>query len=832
MTRVRKSSDRKMLACVSALMAGASTLIAWPQMAQAQSADTRPAADSTSADGDIVVTARRREERILDTPIAITALTSEALEQRGVKNLQDLGTFVPGMNIVGQATGGGARADRSFVGVILRGMQPSTSSAQTTSMFIDGVPVTQATALQTITNPARIEVLKGPQSATFGRQTFAGAINIVTKEASDTLSGSLSGMAGTRANYDVSGELSGPLLGDVLSFRATARAFGKHGSYKNAANPNETLGDQSSKAATLQLTFKPTDSLTIKGFGLYSQLKDGPPANGYISAYALRDPQGNLVREDQSNCNVTGSSGRTTRFFCGVAPSLSSLAPQANTANTKQVVDFVNNPAGRLFPNKLKGYGLINDYYHLHLDVNWEIGDSGFSVRSLSGWNREQKSELGDLDNFNGSSFAGTGAYYREGFYNFLFLVEAESRDFSQEVRLSYDNGGKLHAAFGGSYLNARQQGSNGSPSIIGARRSGATQSRTLGAFANVSYDFTPEFSLAFDGRYQIDKLYAYAGEGGANSSGATIPAGFYAEDERIAKGTYKNFLPRVIAKYDFGSSMVYASYSKGVNPGAFNTLFITSLPPVVAEAERLGYSVQVDPEKITNYEIGAKGQLFGNIVTYDLAAFWADWTNQIQNQSTVIFVDTDGTGVRQLQVSGQTNTGKTRVKGIEANVSARLSRAVTLDLTGAYIDSKVRAGTNTAATALTGMTDFRGKESPFTSKWSGTAALSYNAPLTDKLDGFARADFVYKSGSYTDISNIVRSPDMTQVNLRAGVGNDTYRIEAFITNLFDNKAYYNVSNNSLVVPVNPSPNPSVVGGLVAQLRELRTVGIRGSFNF
>ncbi|PNU05626.1 hypothetical protein A8V01_15870 [Novosphingobium guangzhouense] len=814
-------------ACSYGAIISACSLPLLPQAAMAQ-----VTAETAGSATDIVVTARRREERILEAPLAITAMTSEALDERGIKNLQDLGSFVPGMNIVGQATGGGARADRSFVGVILRGMQPSTSAAQTVSMFIDGVPVTQATALQVLSNPARIEVIKGPQSATFGRQTFAGAINIVTKDPSDTMSGSISGMAGTRANYDVSGELSGPIFGDVLGFRATARAMGKHGSYKNASNPKETLGDQSSKAGTLELTFKPTSNLTVKGFGLYAQMKDGPSANGFISAYALSDPNGNLVRADQSNCNVTGSSGVTTRWFCGVAPKLSALSPSANTANTATVTNFLNDKSGRLVDNDLDGYGLVNDYYHLHLDVNWDIGDSGFSVRSLTGWNHEAKNELGDLDNFNGEAFTGTGSLYKDGYYNFMYLIEALSRDFSQELRVSYDNGGALQASFGGNYLNARQHGSNGSPNLIGARRNGATGSETYGVFANLSYNFTPEFSLALDGRYQIDKLYAEAGQGGVTSTGATIPAGFYAEGEKIAGKSYKNFLPRVIAKYDFGDNMFYASYSKGVNPGAFNTLFITSIPAVVAEAQKLGYGIEVAPEKITNYEIGAKGQLFGTMVTYDVAAFWADWTNQIQSQSTTIFADPDGAGIRPFQVTGSTNSGKVRVKGIEANVSTRLSPAVSVDLTGAYIDSKVREGNNSGVTALTGMTDFRGKQSPFTSKWSGTAALNYNAPISDVLDGFARLDFVYKSGAYSDVSNLVRSPDLTQVNLRAGISNDTYRIEAFITNLFNDKAYYNISNNTLIQPTTTSPNSAVSGGLVAQLRELRTIGIRGTFNF
>lgn len=818
---------------IGALVASLAAPVIAPQAAHAQAAENASEA-SNDPSGSIVVTARRREEKLLETPIAISAFTSEALTERGITNLQDLGSFVPGLNIVGQATGGGARADRSFVGVILRGMQPSTSAAQTTSMFIDGVPVGQATALQVLTNPARVEVLKGPQSATFGRQTFAGAINVVTKEASDTLTGALSGMFGTRDNYDASAELSGPLIGDVLGFRATARAFGKDGSYKNAAVPGETLGDQSSKAASLALTFKPTPSLTMKAFGLYSQLEDGPAATGYLSAYELRDRAGNVIREDQSNCNVKGSNGVTTRFFCGVAPGLSSLSPQADTANTAFITNFLANPNGRVTDVGLNGYGLVNEFYHIHLDNAWDIGDTGVTLRSLTGWNREEKSEIADLDNYNGAGVSGTGAFYPNGTYNFVFLVEGRARDFSQEVRLTYDKGGALQAAIGGSYLNSWQINASGAPNLTGSSRRGATQSKTKGIFGSLTYAFTPEFSLSADARYQWDTLYAFAGQGGIRSTGVTIPVGLYPEGAEIAKTTFKNFIPRVIANYKFDDNMIYASYSKGVNPGAFNTSFITAtVPAVIAAAEAFGYRVEVAPEKITNYEIGLKGQLFDRAFTYDIAAFYAKWTDQIQAQSTQINVDTDGNGETEpYQVVGSTNTGEVEVKGLEANFSARVATGLTFDLAGAYIDSKVLKASNTGATQLTGIKDFSGKQSPFVSKWSGTAAIGYETAVSDTLDGFGRVDFLYKSGNYSDVSNIVRSPDLTQVNVRAGLRNKTYSIEAFVTNLFNDKNYYSVSNNSLIVHANPSTNPAVSGGLVAQLRELRTFGIRGSFNF
>ncbi|MEL0210992.1 MAG: TonB-dependent receptor plug domain-containing protein, partial [Novosphingobium sp.] len=130
--------------------------------------------------GVITVTARKREESLLETPIAISALTSQDIEKRGITSVNDVVLNTPGINVSNNNSG---RNDRSFQQISLRGMTPSTTTSTLTASFIDGVPVASATALNAITDPARIELLKGPQNAYFGRNAFAGAINVVTKKA-------------------------------------------------------------------------------------------------------------------------------------------------------------------------------------------------------------------------------------------------------------------------------------------------------------------------------------------------------------------------------------------------------------------------------------------------------------------------------------------------------------------------------------------------------------------------------------------------------------------------------------------------------------------------
>ena len=132
---------------ISTIAIACSLLQAAPAFAQdvAQAEEAAPT-------GDIVVTARKREETLLTTPIAIAAMPSEEIGQRGIISLTDLIDATPGINVTGNNSG---RNDRSFQQISLRGFTPSTTDSTLTATFIDGVPVSSASALNSITDPAR-----------------------------------------------------------------------------------------------------------------------------------------------------------------------------------------------------------------------------------------------------------------------------------------------------------------------------------------------------------------------------------------------------------------------------------------------------------------------------------------------------------------------------------------------------------------------------------------------------------------------------------------------------------------------------------------------------
>ncbi|WP_260928496.1 TonB-dependent receptor [Novosphingobium sp. 9] len=775
------------------------------------------------------MTARKRSEDILKTPVAITAMTGEMLESRGIASLDDLANYTPSMSINSNSSG---RSDRSFQSIIIRGFTPAISTSQTASLFIDGVPVSSSTAVQNLGDPARVEVLKGPQSAYFGRQTFAGAVNVVTQSPPDEFGGWVKAQLGTNNNREVAAQIGGPLIDDVLSFSLGGRYWGKDGSYGNKGIAGQTLGDQTTRSANLALKFTPSSNFTAKVLGLWSENIDGPSATALIPAYSVTAANGTSIVTSQSNCNVNGNA-----WFCGTAPKLQGNQPSANTANTQFIKNFLSQPNGRLLnpEDGTKGYGLRSRFYHLHLAMDWDIG-SGLTLSSLTGYNDEIRSTLSDLTLYsnqgallNSTTTAGSPTYFA-----YPYLVEYHQKDVSQEFRMSLENGGPLHLVVGASYLYSFfQSGGGGSPGALGTTTfsavSGSTDSNTYGAFFGLTYDLTSRLSLSVDGRYQIDELAAFAKPTGQTLlSDAFAPAGTYAGGQKLLSSTYHNFMPRAILNFNVSPNlMLYTSYAKGINPGAFNVVFLTQPATTQQAAADAGLQVGVRPETLSDYELGAKGKLFGGAVTYSVDGYYGIWNHQLNSQQITV---TDANGVPQL-ISATVNSGKVRVWGLEAELNAALSDRVHLNASGSLNDTYILQYASSPVTALTGMTSFRGKQLPNAPKYSGSIGAQYDYPLdTIKADLYMRGDFVYRSGLYSDVSNLVKTQAYTQFDMRAGIKTGKVKIEAYVTNVFNNKAYSSIGDYYTIDPT--FAHFSKYSGLAVGLRDLRTFGLSARYDF
>lgn len=734
------------------LMMGASAmLLSTPAIAQEQQDETE--VTETRTLNAITVTARKREESLLETPVSVSAVDSSAIEARGLVAISDLADATPAFSV---SDSGAGKVDRTVQTFTLRGFSPNNATDPTVSMFIDSVPVSSTTALSSIGSPERVEILRGPQSAYFGRNTFAGAVNVVNKKPGDEWGGSVEVTLGNNDYQRYRGEIEGPIIADKLFGRVSGEFYDKTGDY-NSALTGDSLGDQRSSLVNGFLMATPTEGLTIKAFGLYAHDDDGPTAAGFISAY---DVPGSTLT-DQSNCIVNGNP-----YFCGEYPQKADPI-SFNTRLLPGMEDLLNNSENRLNDDLLDGYGMEKVYEHYHLTADWDIADTGFTISSLTGYNKEDWATLVDLD------------YYGSDSFNYAFFVQSQRSDWSQEFRLAYDQGGKFRGTMGVSYLESEYLNSNSGGLIdFGAFYFGAGAvspanfrgAKNAGIFFGASYDVTEKMTVSAEGRYQEDEIWA------EDSSGA-----------EQARDTFGNFIPRLIVDYDItDDSMVYVSYSEGVNPGNFNITLLDATDSLQAAAAAAGVTLVVDPETTTNYEIGYKGRALNDTMSFQAAAFVAKWEDQLNRVNIV-----DSTDGNFTSISGLANAGAVDIWGLETEINWLATDNLTVNMAGSYTNTEIVDHQNNGLTLLTGISDFSGKEQPFVSKYQGNIGVQYDGTIAAK-DWFARADYIYKSGQYANQANVGKTGDVHRVNLRTGITIENVQLSAYVKNVFESEEYTN----------------------------------------
>ncbi len=196
---------------ITKLLAGAALgLAAMPGVALVQDATT-----AEEGNDEIVVTARKREERLQDVPIAVTAVTAETLEREQINSVREIAQFTPGLNITTDAVGRAFLSIRGVGTTLIDTVQPGVG------IFVDGIYQTNTSYLNNpVTDVERIEVLRGPQGTLFGNNTLGGAINVVTRAPTDDFAGRFSASYADPDNYQtVAASISGPLIEGVLRGR-------------------------------------------------------------------------------------------------------------------------------------------------------------------------------------------------------------------------------------------------------------------------------------------------------------------------------------------------------------------------------------------------------------------------------------------------------------------------------------------------------------------------------------------------------------------------------------------------------------------------------------
>jgi iron complex outermembrane receptor protein len=744
-------------------------------------AQDRPRPEGSFALEEVIVTARKRDETLLDVPLTISVLTTKDIEIRDLKDMRDVVNYTPGFYFGGPS--GGAN-DRSSARLLLRGMQVNTDvqTRQGGMVFIDGAPILGA-QIGAVDNAERIETVKGPQSAYFGRSTFGGAINVITRKPSmDRWHGraDVQRAGYNTVSYGVQAE--GPVIADKLAIRFNASTFGNDGHYHNAAN-GRTLGDRKTNDAALTVFAKPNERFDAKLRLHYWVDDDGPSASlGF----------GRLNGEDVFNCYLGGTASRLANgnnWVCG-EPRFPTAA-EINVDTTMDPVfrsiiagDATACPSCGLLLGKdfLTDYGLRREAREVSLIMNYRFGND-MMLSSITASHGDDSARIEDLDR---KATAQLGIAR-----DTKFLSHRQLSDFSQEIRLASPGGGRWQWLIGGSYGKIEQLSlgvTRNSQGVWSSGTSGTALNKveTTGLFGSVSYKLGDPFTLSLEGRRQDDKVTDGAKpftqlNGGTSAAGTTL------------SDTFRSFTPRLILDYQATNAIkFYGIYAEGTRPGEFNSTLISPLinQTVLDCIGRAIYNgIAIPEEDLKNFEIGMKGRFWDGRATLTAAAYYAKWRNQ-HNRGQTNCPDVNGV-IRTFQTTGL--GGSSNLQGLELEFKVAATEHITLEGTLAYNDTDILSRDCADCLLILGFREIAGLHKEFSRypKVNGTLSGTYERPLADGSSWYLRGDYVHRGNQWATEANVTETGVAKRLNLRAGVrfGNGI-RLEVYGTNVTNDKTF------------------------------------------
>ena len=728
---------------------------------------------------EIVVTARRVEERLQDVPLAITAFSAAEIESASIENLDDVANFTPGLtfsNLLGE-----------FLPVpVIRGIAPTAVQGRenNAAIFVDGVYISGREGLNfSQLDLERIEVVKGPQAAMYGRNSFSGAINFVTARPTDEFQGKGELTVGDNGRIVLSGAISGPLVDGKLRGRLAIMKNEWDGSYENQVAGGPDIGGFNYETIQGSLYFTPTEQSEI-GLSLYVS-NDGIDMSA-VSALAM-------------NCENIRPMGEKLGNFCGELPSIDKNGLSVLTRATGEERDVVRASAT--------------------LRLDHELG----TFTALSGFSKVEQTFL--VDGSRGSPST-TMAYqsfippFRGAFVLGTFETEYlqigpgdETEEFSQELRFTSPEDRSLRYTVGAYFytVDAAERG-DGVVSLTPTPHIFAKFCPCIEFFPGVGFAMFPGPPTSIgDGVYGP---WFTGPEGSTNrnvvaESESDAWAVFGAADwdfsERLTGRLELRYTDedRSVRNFESGhdlnnawdfltwratldfkpseNTMFYGSIAGAEKSGDFDTDTKNNI-----NGESVSLASFIDPEKNTSYELGAKGTYLGGRLSSDIAVFFIDWTDIVIPQ----LVSVDPNGILLTQVSSlDMNAGDASVLGLEASFTFAFTRHLTGTLGFSLTDSefgeaRIESFDDFPSFAPDG--DVSGNSLLRQSAVQANGTLTYRCAFRGDTDWYVRGDVLYTGKQWLGAPNQAEVPAHTYVNLRLGIDSDRFTVELWSENLFD----------------------------------------------
>jgi len=726
---------------------------------------------------EIIVTAERRATTLQNTPLSIIALTANTVEAKGIDDLSDLGLVTPNLSIMGGRTGGNNAPTFTIRGI---GGGGGAAGERGVGMYIDGifVPRTSGSVFR-VFDIDRIEVLRGPQGTLFGRNSTGGAIRLFTKQPGKEFDAYVRGTLGNMDRHDVVGMVNIP-VSDTFAIRAQAGWLNQDGYVKRGG---QELGSSKDKVVRIQAAWDVTPNFKATFGGFYSDSKSsGNPQD--IVEFDMRPGiegfvQGNYA--DWFNDALKKS---------GQAPLAAYNDPRIvrddyTSAEFCLVDDFDPDwdPACNLYNN--------NKYTQLDANLVWKLSDKA-SITYVGGW----------------SQLIHTGAIDSTGLGFSIGPDNLKSNVIYQELQLNaalFND--KVDVVFGGNYF--RERGTSGG--ITTTRRGTSTFNNQqangdadAGMFVtaiNTSQSTANSFGVFLSSTWHVtEKLNVTGGLRWAHDKKAIDNTAFgtpiypapFARSFAPAPGTDRTRVTadhswnqvdwRATADYHFTEeAMVYLTASKAYKAGAYASPIQQLVPGPLQSGD---FVTPIPPEKVINYEAGARTTWFGNRLRINPTAFYMQWTNRQAARNTTCTAGVGGcpdAGFRVLL----TNTGDIDIWGLEVDGLLSVTNRLTLDFALGLTDYKLKDPVANGGPNL-----FPSQASP-----TYNLGATYNHPLGNKGDlGFNISySYVASQATYPDNNSdsSYQLPSYSVVNSRLTWRTPDRKISVslFANNLLD-KSY------------------------------------------
>jgi outer membrane receptor protein involved in Fe transport len=715
--------------------------------------------DNNAGFGDeIVVTAQKRSQTLIDVPQSVSVVSGTTLEQQGATNFADYLKNVPSLQLV-QGTPGQGR-------LVLRGINTG-GVASTVAVYVDETPFGSSTGLANGSelagdfdsfDIARIEVLRGPQGTLYGASSLGGLLKFVTNEPSTAgfeikALGGIEFTDGGDASYRGAAMVNVP-LGETLAFRASG-SYRKQGGYIDSigaagSNVRSNINDFENYGGRASLLWKPDASLRVRLSALFQNLYVDAPGIVEADPATLKPLYGGLTQSEY-------------------LPTFSHVK-----------------------------YRLYNG------TIDYDFG--GVTLTSATSYGEQLQSFRADYT-ANLSGVLGSYVYFDQ---------QTENRKWTQELRLASNGGDVLEWLIGGYYTHEKARifqnlktAVSGPPGVLTpidlpfdyAVFDLDSRYEEIAGFANATLHLAPWFDIDLGGRYSHNSQRADQVTDGVLLGAAVI------KDVRSSDNV---FTWSVAPKVKFGEqASLYARVAKGYRPGGPNVVPIASPP---------GTPTTYQPDTVTSYEIGFKGDTVDRSASVEASLYHIDWSD-IQLAAVV-----NGFGVN-------VNGTSAKVDGAEIVATLRPTRGFTTSVGFTYTDARLSGDTDPVAVGAV-----KGDRLPFTPKYAVNLNADYQwglgASVTASIGGSIRS-VSRQSGSFDPAyraayGRFARVDAYEVLDLRAGLDFGRYSLAAYANNVTNSGG---VTSTQALLGVAGLPR-NVNGALGTAVIRPRTIGINAAVAF